>query len=317
MSTKVTPAELAKKNAISFMASRPRSFSQTVGMEFAAQTREIPVVAVRPSPYQPRVMLDQEHIESLAESIQASRQIEPILVREIAEGEFELVAGEHRLESIRLLGRDTILATVRQLTDGEARIAALVDNIKRREISDFEAGKAYLGLIESGEVASPTEMSRLAGVSRQTIYRCIALASLPEAITGLLNTNPFLIGGHAGEALKGLIDEGQTEIAVKAAEEVAAGRLKQKDIETWARARLVSQGGAGKPASRGRIPAFVCADERIRGTVMTQGHKIRLDLACQKDLPPEAVTRLEAHLKALVKELSVPDISDIEMFKGC
>lgn len=315
--SKATLEEMTKKNAISFMAPRPRPFAQIVGMEFAAQTREIPVVAVKPSPYQPRIMLDREHIESLAESIQASRQIEPILVREVQEGEFELIAGEHRLEAIRLLGRDTILATVRQLTDSEARIAALIDNIKRREISDFEAGKAYLGLIDSGEVASPTEMSRLAGVSRQTIYRCIALASLPEEIIRLLNANPSVIGGHAGEALKGLIDEGHTGIAIKAAEAVAAGRLKQKDIESWARAQLAAQSEGDKPASRVRIPAFVCTDERIRGTVMTKGHNIRLDLSCQKDLPPEAVTRLEAHLKALVKELSVPDISDIEMFKGC
>ena len=313
--SKVTLEEMAKKNAISFMAPRPRPFAQIVGMEFAAQTREIPVSAVHPSPYQPRILLDREHIESLAESIQASRQIEPILVREIEEGVFELIAGEHRLEAIKLLGRDTILATVRQLTDSEARIAALVDNIKRREISDYEAGKAYLGLIDTGEVASPSEMSRLVGVARQTIYRCIALASLPEAITSLLAVNPFLIGGHAGEALKGLIDEGLQEIAIKAAEEVAAGRLKQKDIDTWVRAQVATQ--TDKPASRVRVPTFVCADDRIRGTVQTQGHKIRLDLACQKDLPPEAVTRLEAHLKALVKELSVPDISDIEMFKGC
>lgn len=309
--SKSTLEEMTQKNAIRFMESRPRSFAQIVGMEFAAQTREIPVSMVRPSPYQPRVLLDREHIESLAESIQASRQIEPILVREIEEGIFELIAGEHRLEAITLLGRDTILATVRQLTDSEARISALVDNIKRREISDFEAGKAYLGLIESAEVASPTEMSRLVGVPRPNIYRCIALASLPEGITSLLAKNPFLIGGHAGEVLKGMVEEGLQDLAVEAVQEVASGNLKQKDIETWVKSRTE------KPASRIRVPSFVCADDRIRGSVITNGHKIRLDLACQKDLPPEAVTRLEAHLRAIVKELSVPDISDIEMFKGC
>lgn len=316
MSNKVSAGELAQLNPISFVPPTPRRFSNVGGTEFSVNTREISVAAIRPSPYQPRIRLDQDHIESLAESIKAARQIEPILVREIEEGVFELVAGEHRLEAVKLLDRDTILATVRQLTDAEAQLWALANNIKRRAISDYEAGKSLQALMDTKEVKSMTALATAVGITRQTAYRYLSLPALPASILEMLNEAPFLLGGSAGETLQGLINEGMEDLAVLAVKEVQAERLKQKDIETWVRAQAKAQTKPEEKELVLRPPAIVCRDDRLRASTTTKGHKISLNLECAKDLPPEAVTRLEAHLRALVKDFVVPDISDITMFKG-
>lgn len=317
MSKGLTPEQLAAQNAINYtgtaLRARALNFAQMTGTEFVVRTQEIPVGSIIRSPYQPRLIIDQEHIETLAESIKASRQIEPILVRQTGEQEYELIAGEHRWEAIKLLGRDTILATIRQISDGEAEIAALVDNIKHKGITDYEAGRKFAELIENGKVASPSEMARIAGIARQTVYRCVTLAKLPKEITSILDDHPDAIGGHAGETIDALIKEGFLEQAVAAVNAVIAGSLKQKEIDSWVRSKAKAQAAKSDPVSNEqrleatKAPRIVCADDRISGRVVTKGNKIRFDVACDKALPPETVAKIEEKLREMLAQLTIPE----------
>lgn len=272
------------------------------------RTREVPMSQIRTSPYQHRKQKDQEHIESLAESILATRQIQPILVRALDDGFYELLAGEHRFHAMLQLGRSTILATVHQASNAEAQVMVLVENLKRKDVADYEAGVIFKTLLDSKEVESPSAMARMAGVKRQYVYRAMALANLPKEITRQLDEHPYAIGGHAGDDLRSLVANEQTALAAEAVKRVIEGKLKQGDVATWARAQL-------KGAATMRKPIFVCADQRIRGTITTKGNRIALNLTCDKNLPAEAVIRIQAAVEKMMRGLSMPDLSDVEMFR--
>lgn len=198
-------------------------------------TDEIPVSAIISSPYQVR-HVDDNAIEELAQSIvDTNGLITPIVVRQLANGQYELVAGHTRYEAIKRLGRTSIPATVKQLSDSDAAKALAADNLTRKDLSDFEIFKQISILEANGFVKSNSETGRLLGRVRQDIIRYKSYAKLPAEIIDLLEKDRTLIGANCAQQLVDLLDKGDvTNYVVDGCKRLFDGLIKnQSALLLW------------------------------------------------------------------------------------
>lgn len=156
---------------------------------------DIPVADIVKSKYQPRIVFDEKAIDELATSIQAIGLGKPILVRPLPDGKYELIGGERRWRSVKLLGWTTIQALVREMSDGVAMLLALTDN-NQEDLSDYELGRSYHRILENGEEQSQRALARRLGVNVSTVSRCLSLMQLSDPIRSVLDENPTLITGN-------------------------------------------------------------------------------------------------------------------------
>ena len=164
--------------------------STEVGGDVDFLTGKIPLKLIVPSPYQPRLCFDPLMIAELADSIRVNGQLTPITVRPLANGMFELIAGECRTRALRQVGLDTADAIIKHLSDDEAMVAALVENNLRTALTLYETGK-HLKLIQSGPAAgSQTQLAAMTGMSQATVSRALAAANMDERITAVLDVIP-------------------------------------------------------------------------------------------------------------------------------
>ena len=140
--------------------------------------REIPVESIRPNPTQPRLSYESGALEELAESIREKGLIQPILVRQLLDGDYELIAGHRRWMAVRKLGQPTIRAIVENRTDTESAVLALVENIQRRDLDCMEEARAIAGLIESTGMTQQGAARRL-GKSQPAVANKLRLLRLP------------------------------------------------------------------------------------------------------------------------------------------
>lgn len=183
--------------------------------EEAAQvdTRElqyVPLELIQRGKYQPRRDMDQTALEELAASIRAQGVMQPIVLRPIGEGRFEIVAGERRWRASQLAGQDKIPAMVRDLPDEAAIAMALIENIQREDLNPIEEAIALQRLQQEFELTQQ-QVADAVGKSRVTITNLLRLIALPEEIKTLLSHGDLEMG-HA-RALLGLPLEQQVEAA--------------------------------------------------------------------------------------------------------
>lgn len=196
---------------------------------------EIAVSAIVSSPYQVR-HFDDNAIDELAQSIvDTNGLITPIVVRQLANGKFELVAGHTRYEAIKRLGHATIPAIVKQLSDSEAAKALAADNLTRKDLSDFEIFKQITILEANGFVKSNSETGRLLGRVRQDIIRFKSYAKLPAEIIGLLEKDKTIIGANCAQQLADLLDKGDvTKYVIDGCNRLFDGLIKnQSALLLW------------------------------------------------------------------------------------
>ena len=188
------------------------------GTEFATAERGglemLPVASVRPNRYQPREHFDEAALSSLAESIRAVGVLQPVLVRPLGDGEYELVAGERRWRAARRVGLQTIPALVHDTDDAAALEHALVENLHRDDLNALEEAAAYQQLIEDFELTHDEVAARV-GRSRATVSNTLRLLQLPPSIQRALQERQLSMG-HA-RALLGTPDRAFQEKLAKRA----------------------------------------------------------------------------------------------------
>jgi len=176
-----------------------------------ARFAEIPLDAIRPNPKQPRQIFDDEALEELKISIQEVGFLQPIVVRQLAEDQFELVMGERRWRAAKAIGRSTIPAIVRDTRDDAMLRDALLENIHRANLNPLEEAAAYQQLLEEFG-ATHEELARRIGRSRPQISNTIRLLNLPAEVQKKVAAG-VLSAGHA-RALLALDDPtAQEELA--------------------------------------------------------------------------------------------------------
>ncbi len=145
------------------------------------EIHKLPVSSIVPNRFQPRSIFDDEKIEELAQTIETHGIIQPIVVREIHDGQFEIIAGERRYRAISKLGWDKIPAIINNLTDTETASVALIENLQREELSPIEEAVAYSKLIELHQLTQEGLANRL-GIGQSTVANKIRLLKLPQAV---------------------------------------------------------------------------------------------------------------------------------------
>ena len=191
---------------------------------------DVPVESVSPNPNQPRVHFDEESLAELSSSIAEMGVLQPILVRPLDGGQFELIAGERRWRAAQRAGLTTIPAVVRLTDDVSSVEQALVENLHRQDLTALEEAAAYQQLLDEFGLTHDQVATRV-GKSRSAITNSLRLLGLPPAVQHLL-ADGQLSAGHA-RALLGTPDRARQE---QLAREAAAGGWSVRMVENAVRA---------------------------------------------------------------------------------
>lgn len=215
--------------------------------------RDVPVSSVRPSPNQPRKHFDEESLSSLAASVREVGVLQPLLVRQTGEGEYELIAGERRWRAARRAGLPTVPVLVREADDLAALEQAVIENLHRQDLNPLEEAAAYQQLIEDFALTHDQLASRV-GKSRVTITNTLRLFQLPPSIQRLLG-EMALSAGHA-RALLGTPDRGfQEQLAARVVRDGLSVRAVEEAVRVHLQADAGSEGEATVGRGRTAVPA--------------------------------------------------------------
>jgi ParB family chromosome partitioning protein len=197
-------------------------------MVAGAVYRELPIGSITPNSKQPRQVFDEEALAELEHSINAFGLMQPIVVRELGAGEYELVMGERRWRAAQRAGLDAIPAIVRKTADDAMLRNALLENIHRVQLNPLEEAAAYQQLLEEFEVTHE-ELANRIGRSRPVITNMIRLLKLPLPVQRRVAAG-VLSAGHA-RALLGLEDPGsQEELAARIVAEGLSVRATEEAV---------------------------------------------------------------------------------------
>ena len=177
--------------------------------------RTLPVAQMQPGKYQPRRDMDPDKLQELSASIQAQGVIQPIVVRELAPGQYEIVAGERRWRASQLAGLAEVPVVLRELDDRTVIAMALIENIQREDLIPLEEAQALQRLIDEFALTH-AEAAAAVGRSRAAVSNLLRLLDLPPAIRALLEARRLEMG-HA-RALLTLSPELASKLAHEAAE---------------------------------------------------------------------------------------------------
>ena len=227
------------------------------GRENERDLRDVPVDLVVPNPNQPRRRFDEEALVALADSLRERGVLQPILVRPLPGGTYELVAGERRWRAAKLAGLDTVPALVRAHDDAESIEVALIENMAREDLNPVEEARACAVLVEELGL-SREEIGRRVGRSRVAVSNLIRLLDLPDEALDLLESGA-LSEGH-GRALLTAPDHADRRRLARAA---AQEGWTVRQTEAAARAAATGDAGSQRKAGRELHPDQADAIERL------------------------------------------------------
>ena len=161
----------------------------------SADILRIPVDMIEPNPYQPRMSFDQEALGELADSIKTLGLIQPITVRQVSEGRYQIISGERRFKACRLAGMNMIPAYIRDANDQGMLEMAIVENIQRENLDPIEIAMSYQRLIEECNLTQE-QMAFRVGKKRASVTNFLRLLKLPAKIQHDLKVG-LLSVGHA------------------------------------------------------------------------------------------------------------------------
>ena len=205
----------------------------------AGELRELPVSLIKPNPSQPRTKFDEEALAALASSIEASGVVQPLLVRPLPDGSYELIAGERRWRAAQQAGVDKVPAVVRDQEEAERLQAALIENMVREDLNPVEEARACDALVRELGLTKE-ELARRVGRSRPAVSNLIRLLELPDEALDLLEAGD-LSEGHG----KALLAAQGNDVRRRLARDAARGGWSVRETEE--RVRL-----AGQPKTKPR-----------------------------------------------------------------
>ncbi|MGM1059718.1 ParB/RepB/Spo0J family partition protein [Saccharothrix sp. Mg75] len=209
-------------------ASSPAPDLSPAGDVAGAVYQELPVTSIRTNPKQPRQVFDEEALRELEHSIREFGLMQPIVVREISAGAYELVMGERRWRATQLAGLKTIPAIVRHTADDVMLRDALLENIHRVQLNPLEEAAAYQQLLQEFGVTHEELADRI-GRSRPVVTNTIRLLKLPLPVQRRVAAG-VLSAGHA-RALLGLEDAGvQEDLATRIVAEGMSVRATEEAV---------------------------------------------------------------------------------------
>ena len=163
--------------------------------ESEGQSITLKISEIEPNRYQPRKEFDEAALAELADSILQHGILQPLIIRPVAGGGYQLVAGERRWRASRMAGLTEVPAIIKELTDSEMMELALIENLQREDLNSIEEAEGYKSLMDTYGFTQE-EVSKRVGKSRPTVANSMRLLNLPEEILDFVRTNK-LSAGHA------------------------------------------------------------------------------------------------------------------------
>ena len=233
------------------------------------ELRQIPTALIRPNPTQPRTRFDADAIAALADSITAAGVVQPLIVRPLRDGRYELIAGERRWRAARVAGLEVVPALVRDEDEARRLETALIENVAREDLNAIDEARACATLVEDLGI-SKEELARRLGRSRPAISNLIRLLDLPAEALDLLAAGE-LTEGHG----RAILQARGADVRRRLARDAAARGWSVRETERRAKE-------AGNPR-RGRVvphpdqeAILTRAEEELEAAL---GHGVRVRAA--------------------------------------
>lgn len=246
---------------------------------FSDNTNEIQVkktlrtAEIEPNREQPRKNFSDEAITALADSIREHGMLQPILVRPMSSGGYQIVAGERRWRAARMLGLDEVPVNIRELSDSEAMQIALIENLQRENLNPVEEALGYNELIENFGMTQD-KVAKMVGRSRSAIANAVRILSLPERVLKMLENND-ISSGHA-KALLGFDNE---ELLIATAIKASDGGLTVRQVERAAQKSLEDDDASSKNTNKKIDNYFVEMELSLKERL---GRKVKVDYGKNK-----------------------------------
>lgn len=255
----------------------------------ASALRDVPVDAVSPNPHQPRAHFDEESLSDLAASIAEIGVLQPLLVREVSPGRYQLIAGERRWRAAQRARLAEVPVVVRDIDEVASVEQALVENLHRQDLTALEEASAYQQLAEDFGLTHDAVAQRV-GKSRSAVTNALRLLTLPASVQGYL-ADGRLSAGHA-KALLGTPDKALQE---RLAKEAVAGEWSVRATEEAIRAGKGPRRGATGTTSKVpglRAPGLLELENLLSEHLSTRVHvamagkrgKVTIEFADLEDL---------------------------------
>jgi ParB family chromosome partitioning protein len=219
----------------------------------------LPVELIRRGRYQPRLHIEPNALQELADSIRVQGLVQPVVVRPAAEGGYELIAGERRWRASQMAGLEEIPAIIKTIPDQAAAAMSLIENIQREDLNPLEEAGAFRRLIEEFELTHQ-QVAEAVGRSRAAVSNLLRLLELGEVSKGYVDRAELEMG-HA-RALLALSGATQDE----AARQLVARGLSVRETERYVKA-LMNEGSRPKKVPRSKDPDVVRLEQTLSDTL--------------------------------------------------
>jgi ParB family chromosome partitioning protein len=198
-------------------------------LDNASKTVTLRISEIEPNRSQPRKQFDEESLAELSESIAQHGVLQPLLVRPMTDGTYQLVAGERRWRAARMAGLTEVPVVIREMTDRQASELSLIENLQREDLNPMEEALGYKTLMGNYGLTQE-EVAKVVNKSRPAVANALRLLNLPSRIAEMVSEGR-ISAGHARAILSFPTEQEQTE----AAELVVKDRLSVRDIEKRAK----------------------------------------------------------------------------------
>lgn len=247
---------------------------------------EVPIELVHPNPNQPRMHFNKEELDELALSIEKDGLLQPILVREDAEG-YEIIAGERRWQASQLAGLKKVPVRIKEADDMKVLELALIENLQRSDLNPIEEAYGYKRMMERGN-RTQSEVASAVSKGRSTIANALRLLDLPEDAQQMLYEEK-ITAGHARAILAIPSDEGRAKLTGKLAKE----KLSVREAESLARLIAGREKQKNNPVKKPPKPRFFrraakdlseSFDTKVQVRSVNGKNKIEIEFKDEEDL---------------------------------
>ena len=254
----------------------------------------LPARSIRPNPNQPRKIFQPDALEELAESIRQHGVLQPLLVRPLPMGGYQIVAGERRWRASKLAGLETMPVIVREYTDAQISEISLVENLQREDLNPLEEALGYRKLMDKYGLTQE-EVANKVSKSRSAVANALRLLSLPEGVLDFVKTGE-LSAGHA-----------RTLIPLEKADDImaAANKVITEELSVRQTEELVKKLKAVKKDKPLPDPEVVLALKELEMRARTgTGNKVKIKHSAKNTGRVEIYYSSTAELEKLIDMLS-------------
>ena len=274
------------------MAMKKGGLGKGLDVLFAQNTLEdenramlLPLEEIIPNREQPRKRFDEAALAELADSIAQHGVLQPLLVRPMPDGSYQLVAGERRWRASRMAGLSEVPVVVREMNEQEAAQLALIENLQREDLNPMEEAYGYQTLMDSYGMTQE-ETAQVVNKSRPTVANALRLLHLPEPVSQLVSAGS-LSAGHARTVLAFEGVDAQIAVAQQAVEK----GLSVRELERMAKSAKVRKNPSLKPTARRdsfydevALALRESLGRQVKVTTGTKGGTLQVEFFNEEDL---------------------------------